>query len=289
MRALARGALVALVGCGSGGVIADAGADAADAGACDLAASTAPTGTVTNGCALVSRDASACSAARQSAGLTGAWLEFSCRVDLAVVQQGGQSFVQVTTDSQPDYASNYFSSASACWTDFTPSFPDPNTIAPQHVVMLVPLAPTSATQAMSLGAVGVAVNGVDVFDNQAAPGDDIYDEAKSFDECQGHPQNTGAYHYHSEPYAISYDDDRLIGVLRDGSFVYGRRDPDGSVPTNLDAAGGHTSTTVDSPQTPVYHHHANLQTSTSSGTAGQSAWFLTTGKYAGPPGTCTGC
>jgi len=283
MRAFVLG--LGLVACGNSAVTTDAGSDASDGGACVLATNTSPTGTVTSGCALVARDTSACSGMRQGAGLSGAWLRFSCRVGLAIVGAN----VQITADSQPDYASNYFAKTNACWASFTPSFPDPNTISSQQIVMLVPLAPTTAAQAMSLGAVGVAVNGVAIFDNQAAPNDDIYDEAKSFDECQGHPQNTGMYHYHSEPYAISYDDDALIGVLRDGSFVYGRRDPDGSVPANLDAAGGHTSTTIDSPTTPVYHHHANLQTSTNPNSAGQTAWFLTTGQYAGPPGTCTGC
>jgi hypothetical protein len=37
---------------------------------------------------------------------------------------------------------------------------------------------------------------VAIFDNQAAPGDDIFDESGSFDQCQGHPQQQGVYHYH---------------------------------------------------------------------------------------------
>ena len=267
---------------------APAASDAGDAGGCTLAASTTPTATVTNGCALLDRDTSACASARQAAGLSGAWLEFSCRVDLTTVTQNGQTFVQLTTDGRPDYASNYFPPSDACYAAYTTSFPDPNLITAQHLVALVPTTPTAGTQAMSLGAVGFAINGVVVFDNQAAPGDDIYDEFGSFDRCQGHPQMQGVYHYHSEPYAISYDDDRLIGVVRDGYFVYGRRDSDGSLPT-LDAAGGHTSVTPDSPSTPVYHYHVNMQTSTNAKTQGQVGWFLTTGTYAGTPGTCQGC
>ncbi len=136
--------------------------------------------------------------------------------------------------------------------------------------------------------VGLAVNGVPIFSNFAAPGDDIYVEAKSFDRCGGHPQMTGAYHYHGEPYAISYDDDHLIGVMRDGYPVYGRKDPGGAAPT-LDAAGGHTGLTPDSPSTPVYHYHLNQQTSTTAGTAGQMQWFLTTGTYHGAPAGCGSC
>src|SRR5205823_11194833 len=103
---------------------------------------------------------------------------------------------------------------------------------------------------------------VALFSNVAAPGDDIYLEAATFDPCRAHPTQTGVYHYHSEPYAISSNDSNLIGVMRDGYFVYGRKDADGSTPA-LDAAGGHTGTTPDS-ATPVYHYHVNLQTSTAS-------------------------
>lgn len=260
----------------------DAGGDAADL--CALKDDTTPTSTVNDGCALLTRDTSSCAAARSAQSLSGFWQKFSCRVTLTA--QGGT--VQITTDGQPDYASNYFAKTNPCYTPYGTSFPDPNTITAQHVVMTVPLAPSGTGPAMSLGAVGVALDGVEIFDNQAAPGDSIFTEIGSFDECQGHPQMQGIYHYHSEPYAISYDDDAFIGVMRDGNPIYGRHDPDGSTPT-LDASGGHTGVTVDSPSTPVYHYHLDLQTSTSGATQGQQAWFLTTGQYANAPGTCNGC
>lgn len=270
----------------AGHLASDAGQDTTpDAnGGCTLTEHTTATATVTNGCALLARDTSSCKASRAAQGLVGFWEKFSCRATLTA--QGGD--VQITTDDQPDYASNYFAKTSPCYTPYATSFPDPNTIAAQHVVITVPLAPSGAGQAMSLGAVGVALNGVAIFDNQAAPGDNIFDEIGSFDACQGHPQMQGVYHYHSEPYAISYDDDAFIGVMRDGNPIYGRHDPDGSTPM-LDAAGGHTGVTIDSPGTPVYHYHLNLQTSTSGDTQGQQAWFLTTGQYANAPGICTGC
>src|SRR5438477_1446097 len=120
---------------------------------------------------------------------------------------------------------------------------------------------------MGLGPVGLAVNGVAIFDNQAAPGDDIFTEARSFDRCGGHPAPGGAYHYHSEPYAISSDDSRLIGVLRDGYFVYGRRDADGTLPT-LDAHGAHLAVPPGG-ASPAWHYHLIEQTSTNPRTAGQ--------------------
>lgn len=70
--------------------------------------------------------------------------------------------------------------------------------------------------------------------------------------------------------------------MRDGFPVYGPKDSDGTTPT-LDSNGGHTGTTVDS-TTAVYHYHVNLQTSGSN-----SAYFITSGNYAGTAGACTGC
>ncbi len=258
--------------------------DAADGG-CPLAANTSPTGTVTNGCALLARDTSACQAARTAQGLSGFWLKMSCRVTLTVTHPSTGAAVQLTSDGQPDYPSNYFVSASPCHSTYSTMFPDPNTIIPTTLTVTVPMTPSGAGQAMGLGPVGMAVNGVAVFDNQAAPGDDIFQESGSFDRCQGHPQQQGMYHYHSEPYAISYDDDRFIGVMKDGNPIYGRRDPDGSTPSNLDTSGGHTGVTVDSPSKAVYHYHLNLQVSTNAQTSGEKVWFLTTGTYANTPGS----
>jgi len=262
--------------------------DAGEGGAgCTLTANTTPSSTVTGGCALETRDTSGCQAARTAAGLSGFWLRFSCRVSLT--SAAGSGSVVLASDGQPDHESNYFPTTDPCYTPYNPAYPDPNHIATHSTTMTVPLAPaTAAGQTMGLGAVGMAIDGAAIFDNQAAPGDDIYQEAFSFDRCQGHPSPAEQYHYHSEPYAISSDDDAFIGVMRDGFPVYGRHDADGSAPT-LDASGGHTGTTPDSPSTAVYHYHLNLQTSTSGQTAGQQVWFLTTGKYAGTAGSCTGC
>jgi len=246
---------------------------------CELTAQTSATPTITSGCTLVVRDASACEADRRASGLDGFWLKFSCRVTLS----GGADTVQVASDGQPDHTSNYFPTSDACHDDFQPEGHDPNMITPRTMTMTVPRVPTPAGSAMPLGSVGVAVNGVSLFSNVAAPGDDIYAESLSFDECQGHPSGRFIYHYHSEPYSITADDSNLVGVIMDGYPVYGRRDADGSLPV-LDTSGGHTDVTPDS-TTPVYHYHLNEQTSA----ADQTVWFVTNGRYAGTPGTCVGC
>lgn len=192
------------------------------------------------------------------------------------------------SDNQPDHPSNYFPSSSACYEPYPDGLQNPNAIGTQNLSMTIPLTPNTNSEGMSPGGVGMAVNGVMLYDNQAAPGDDIYLEAATFDRCQGHPSQGDRYHYHSEPFSLSYDDDNLIGVMRDGYFVYGRRDLDGSTPM-LDDNGGHTGPTEDSSGTPVYHYHLNHQVSTNPGSLGEEAWFITTGVYLGSPGACTGC
>lgn len=253
--------------------------------ACKLMDNTAPTGTRSPmGCDILRRDTTSCEAARRAAGLSGHWLKFSCRVTLSVAAGA----VQAQADGQPDYKSNYFQRTNPCWEAYTGSIQNPNFIVTKGYTIGFPLQPDMTTRRMMGAIVGLALNGVPIFGNFAAPQDDIYEEARTFDKCGAHPQMTGVYHYHSEPYSVSYDDASFIGVMRDGYPIYGRKDQDGSQPA-LDMYGGHTGTTPDS-ATPVYHYHANEQTSANPRTLGQKQWFLTTGNYRGTPSlTCTGC
>ncbi len=261
--------------------------DLGDAGGavCELIAETTATGSTSpSGCALIEHDTSACDASRAASGLEGFWLEFSCRVSLT----NETGAVRAAADGLPTHRSNYFRETDPCWEEYTAATQNPNFITAQSYTIDFPSAPSSTATAMTGAVVGLALDGVPIYGNFAAPGDDIFTEALTFDRCGAHPQRAGSYHYHSEPYALSYDDSRFIGVIRDGYPIYGRRDPDGSVPADLDAQGGHTSATLHS-VTPVYHYHVNEQTSTSPGTSGQMQWFLTTGTYHGSPGACTGC
>lgn len=257
---------------------------------CTLAANTTATATVNStGCHVLARDTAACEAARKAAGLSGYWLRFSCRVTLSTATSNGASVVRAASDGRPDYTSFYFPSNDACYEVYNGAIHNPNEIKAQKLTVDFPVAPNMTTASMrGTAVVGLALNGVPIFGNFAAPGDDIYRESMTFDRCGAHPENTGNYHYHAEPYSISYDDSNFIGVMRDGYPIYGRRDKDGSMPT-VDAYGGHTAVTADSPNTPVYHYHVNQQTSTSPGTAGQKQWFLTTGQFRGTPASCTTC
>jgi hypothetical protein len=284
--------LLLLIGCDSSSPdTPDAGpeADADLAPACALTANTTPTDVVNEGCAVLERDTTACEADRRAAGLSGFWLRFSCRVTLT---KPTADTVQLASDGLPDHTSNYFAASDPCHDNFTPEKNNPNELAP-HSLRLTLLAhpqPTAIGTAMNLGTIGMAINGVALFSNRAAGDDDIYIESEGFDRCHGHPTGRDQYHYHTEPWSVSVDDDHFIGVFMDGFAVYGRRDPDGSIPTDLDQSGGHTGVTLDS-TTPVYHHHVNFQTSsnTATGTAGKSEWFMSTGFYSGPVGQCVGC
>ncbi len=258
---------------------------------CTLTDNTTEVSSSTNGCYLLTRDVSSCQASRTAQGLSGFWLKFSCRVTLT---KSGSNVV-ITTDNQPDHKSPYFATTNGCYAAGFPSgrAANPNTLAAQSISMTVPFSPStpsgSTGTAMSMGIVGVTLNGVVIYSNAAAPGDDIYAEVYTFDKCEGHPAGT-VYHYHTEPTTASQSDNKFIGVMRDGFPIYGRYDSGTTAPT-LDKAtgGGHLGTTVDSTSTSVYHYHLNLQTSASGTYAGNSAYFITTGFYMGTAGACTGC
>jgi YHYH protein len=70
----------------------------------------------------------------------------------------------------------------------------------------------------------------------------------------GHSGPGGLYHYHFEPSYLANDNSSLIGHLRDGFPIYGRRDQDNSYPTDLDVNGGHVGATAQYPEG-IYHYH----------------------------------
>ncbi|MEJ6791798.1 MAG: YHYH protein [Lacinutrix sp.] len=115
------------------------------------------------------------------------------------------------------------------------------------------LAATST--ATGLGPIGISITGVVIYNDQEGPNMPLNDMTiGSFDYTAAHtgPQS---YHYHLEPKAWSDDDDELVGIIADGFFIYGRKcNSTGTYPTDLDASGGHTSTTQHT-TTAEYHYH----------------------------------
>lgn len=239
----------------------------------------------TYGCYTLDRDTSSCEDDRTAQGLSGFWLNFSCRVTLTV----SGSDVTIAFDSQPDYKSYYWEDDSSCYEDADLSDRSEGffKIEAQTISMTVPMSASTNDQDSSVigGVIGVAASGVSIYGNTAAPGDNIYEEVATFDLCDAHTDGTGRYHHHTEPTPMSYLDDRFIGVFMDGYPIYGRYEYDTeTAPSDLDDYGGHTGLTPDSTSTPVYHYHVNYQTD---GT--DNAYFISAGTMNGTLGTCSGC
>ena len=111
----------------------------------------------------------------------------------------------------------------------------------------------SAATATALGAIGVAVSGAYLYNDQEGNGA-LNAAVGSLDYSGAHIGPTD-YHYHLEPLAFSDDDDKLNGIISDGFFIYGRKcNSTGTYPENLDASGGHTSLTQHT-DIAEYHYH----------------------------------
>jgi len=144
--------------------------------------------------------------------------------------------------------------------------------------MTVPQNPTfaSSTTATSLNHVGIAVSGAAIFNDSEGNGP-LSSAAASLDWCGAHI-GPSVYHYHLEPKAFSYDDEKLVGVISDGYFIYGRKcNSTGTYPTNLDASHGHTSTTQHS-TTAKYHYHVENEAYSTTG-----SYIVFKGPYKGTP------
>jgi hypothetical protein len=175
---------------------------------------------------------------------------------------------------------------------------NPNTLAQQSFTLTIPLNPTargidvnaSASQVDNTsgdpldytGAVmGVAANGVALFSAFAAPGDDIAEEAYTFDSHEGHPQNSGVYHYHAyspAPLEVMRKAGfttsitpgapaggvEFYGITCDGVLILGATELDGTTPVGaLDAQGGHAHDLKDKAGTQHFsgRYHVHLSPS----------------------------
>jgi len=185
--------------------------------------------------------------------LTGIYARFTNGVQVSL---DGTTVVLRTTDV-PDHMSPYFGAGNAGYEPPQAGMQvNPNRIASQNIVLRVPLSPTAASPSDTpLGPIGVATNGVVLFNQYAAGRVPLTNEIFSFDRFNGHPSPSNQYHYHVEPLWLTAKGKTVfIGVLLDGLPVYGPQDEDGSTPANLDGCNGHTHATSDFPQG-TYHYH----------------------------------
>lgn len=187
------------------------------------------------------------------------------RSNVEVYRDG--DFVVIRTNDIPDHGSPYFPTSDSRYEAYNGSNPqfalNPNRIAEQNMTYRIPLNPTEATThvATPLGPIGVAVNGVAIFNQYAGPNRPLTGEINSFDQYNGHPQQTGMYHYHVEPLALTVADgrDALIGFLLDGFPVYGPVENGVNITNgDLDELHGHVGPTADYPNG-IYHYHITPQ------------------------------
>jgi hypothetical protein len=139
---------------------------------------------------------------------------------------------------------------------------NPNSITTQTLSFSIPVGPVVADTATCIGGeVGVAVNGVPIFNAFDAGGRDA-GAWEVQDTCQGHPQDAGLYHYHSISECLDtpgVNPSPLVGYAFDGFGIYGSRDAEGNEvhDADLDECHGTTSAVMwDGAMVTMYHYVA---------------------------------
>lgn len=144
---------------------------------------------------------------------------------------------------------------------------NPNSISPARYQIDLPAIPQVAAtpSCLPLGEIGVLINGGYFFNALDAGGRDAVAHEIQ-DACQGHPEVTGAYHYHNVTSCLEDTNGKehsaLLGYALDGFGIYGHRGEGGKALTNadLDACHGHThSIEWDGKQVNLYHYHATWE------------------------------
>ena len=143
---------------------------------------------------------------------------------------------------------------------------NPNSISQQSMRIALPLEPALAGQpTCAPGAVGVLLSGAVLFNALDAPGRDAVAH-ETQDSCQGHPQESGVYHYHNASICVLRELDsgsgpsKLIGYAIDGFGIYGPRDASGKTLTSgdLDACHGTTSEVEWEGKTVTMYHYVAI-------------------------------
>lgn len=197
------------------------------------------------------------------------------------------TYITIKTKDLPDHKSAYYPTTNALYEAFSGTTfggntfaKNPNSIIEQSGTFKIPVDPklNAAHSATPLGPIGIALNGVPFFNQYAGPSQPLTSEINSFDKYYGHPQQSGMYHYHVEPFyltSVKSTKSGLMGFLLDGFPVYGPQEENGTVVVNsmLDDYHGHTHATVDYPNG-IYHYHFTAE-----------APYLNGSGFYGTPGT----
>lgn len=143
---------------------------------------------------------------------------------------------------------------------------NPNTIRQQNVLWKLNANPTLAAQpsCLPMGPVGILLTGSYIFNALDAGGRDAVAHEIQ-DDCNGHPERSGAYHYHNLTPCLKdggTGHSALVGYALDGFGIFGVRGKNGKTLTNadLDACHGHTHEIEwNSKKVVMYHYHATAE------------------------------
>ena len=194
--------------------------------------------------------------------------------------------ITLKSDGLPhNHKTPYWGVGHALYEDFPTGYhANVNTnMSARNYTMTLAASPGAAAshEATSLGPIGMALNGVPIYNDQEGGNRALDAETiTTFDYSGAHPGPGQDYHYHTTGRYTSQNDAKLIGFLRDGFPIYGRKDTTGVYPT-LDTYGGHTGATQDFPAG-IYHYHAANTNYLNSG-----YYVLKSGSYYGSKGTFT--
>lgn len=142
---------------------------------------------------------------------------------------------------------------------------NPASILEEELVYYLPLNPSMRTTPSRIGSdglVGIALSGAHIY---SALNEERLDAVRHdlFDECGGHPNDSGRYHYHA--FSNCFQDTEaghsaLFGYALDGFGIYGPYESGPVKISNdqLDECHGHVGL-VPGQTEPVYHYHANDQ------------------------------
>ncbi len=137
---------------------------------------------------------------------------------------------------------------------------NPNSIRAQNVMLTLPANPqmASAPSCVPMGMIGVALNGVAIYNALDDAGRDAVAHEVQ-DLCSGHPQMRGEYHYHGPSPCLpgETEPETLIGYALDGFGIYSMYDAGGRELTDadLDACHGRVSSVAwDGEIVSLYHY-----------------------------------
>ena len=134
---------------------------------------------------------------------------------------------------------------------------NPNSIRAQNVVLSLPINPIEATKptCLSVGAIGYTTNGVALFNALDAGGRDAAAHEIQ-DKCDGHPERSGAYHYHDYSACVQTSSSKepvLVGYALDGFGIY--KYPENPTNAELDECHGRKGGIVwDGVTVNMYHY-----------------------------------